>query len=82
MNNQHAGLSKALAEQRTTQRHEQAAQTRLVRAVARTAGGGHGWSVAGGGWPGGQGWPETSPSASPRTPVDREAATKDGTSGP
>jgi hypothetical protein len=33
MHNHHAGLSQALAEQRTTQRHEQAAQTRLVRAA-------------------------------------------------
>jgi hypothetical protein len=33
MNNQHAGLSQVLAEQRITQRHEQAAQARLVRAT-------------------------------------------------
>jgi hypothetical protein len=31
MNNQHAGLSQALAEQRITERHEQAAYARLVR---------------------------------------------------
>jgi hypothetical protein len=33
MNNQHAGLSQALAEQRISEHHEQAAQTRLVRAA-------------------------------------------------
>jgi hypothetical protein len=33
MNNQHAGLSQALASQRITQRHEQAAQARLLRGV-------------------------------------------------
>jgi hypothetical protein len=31
MNNQHAGLSQVLAEQRITQRHEQAAHARLGR---------------------------------------------------
>jgi hypothetical protein len=31
MSNQHAGLSQALAEQRITERQEQAAQARLVR---------------------------------------------------
>jgi hypothetical protein len=31
MHNQHAGLSQVLAEQRNTQRHEQAAQQRLLR---------------------------------------------------
>jgi hypothetical protein len=31
MHNQHAGLSQLLAEQRITQRHEQATHTRLVR---------------------------------------------------
>jgi hypothetical protein len=31
MNNQHAGLSQVLAEQRMTERHEQAAHARLVR---------------------------------------------------
>jgi hypothetical protein len=31
MTNQHAGLSQALAEQRITERHEQAAQARLAR---------------------------------------------------
>jgi hypothetical protein len=30
MHNQHAGLSQALADQRITERHEQAAQARLV----------------------------------------------------
>jgi hypothetical protein len=30
MNNQHAGLSQALAEQRSTERHEQAAHARLA----------------------------------------------------
>jgi hypothetical protein len=30
MNNQHAGLSQALADQRISERHEQAAQARLV----------------------------------------------------
>jgi len=30
MNNQHAGLSQTLAEQRITQRHEQATHARLV----------------------------------------------------
>jgi hypothetical protein len=33
MNNQHAGLSQALAEQRITERHEQAAHARLLRAA-------------------------------------------------
>jgi hypothetical protein len=31
MNNQHAGLSQALAAQRITQRHEQATHARLIR---------------------------------------------------
>jgi hypothetical protein len=31
MHNQHAGLSQALADQRITERHEQAAQARLSR---------------------------------------------------
>jgi hypothetical protein len=31
MNNQHAGLSQVLAEQRITERHEQAAHARLSR---------------------------------------------------
>jgi hypothetical protein len=31
MSNQHAGLSQVLAEQRMTQRHEQAAHARLAR---------------------------------------------------
>jgi hypothetical protein len=31
MNNQHAGLSQALADQRITERHDQAAQARLAR---------------------------------------------------
>jgi hypothetical protein len=31
MNNQHAGLSQVLAEQRITERHDQAAHTRLSR---------------------------------------------------
>jgi hypothetical protein len=31
MNNQHAGLSQVLAEQRITERHEQAAHARLKR---------------------------------------------------
>jgi hypothetical protein len=31
MNNQHAGLSQALATQRITERHEQAAHARLLR---------------------------------------------------
>ena len=31
MHNQHAGLSQALAEQRITERHEQAAHARLLR---------------------------------------------------
>jgi len=30
MNNQHAGLSQALAEQRITERHEQATHARLI----------------------------------------------------
>jgi hypothetical protein len=33
MHNQHAGLSQALAEQRITERHDQAAQARLMRGV-------------------------------------------------
>jgi hypothetical protein len=33
MNNQHAGLSQALADQRITERHEQAAHARLRRAA-------------------------------------------------
>jgi hypothetical protein len=33
MSNQHAGLSQALAEQRITERQEQAAQARLARAA-------------------------------------------------
>jgi hypothetical protein len=33
MNNQHAGLSQALATQRITQRHEQAAHARLLQSV-------------------------------------------------
>jgi hypothetical protein len=32
MTNQHAGLSQALASQRITERHQQAAQARLLRA--------------------------------------------------
>jgi hypothetical protein len=36
MNNQHAGLSQALAEQRMTERMEQAAQARLVPGPRRT----------------------------------------------
>ena len=35
MNNQHAGLSQALASQRITERHQQAAHARLLRG-ART----------------------------------------------
>jgi hypothetical protein len=31
MNNQHSGLSQVLAEQRITERHEQATHTRLLR---------------------------------------------------
>jgi len=42
MSNQHAGLSQTLAEQRITERQEQAAQARLHAPLARTAGGGHG----------------------------------------
>jgi hypothetical protein len=33
MHNQHAGLSQALATQRITERHQQAAQVRLLRAA-------------------------------------------------
>jgi hypothetical protein len=33
MRNQHAGLSQLLAEQRMTERHEQAARERLVRGI-------------------------------------------------
>jgi hypothetical protein len=33
MNNQHAGLSQALATQRITERHQQAAHARLLRAA-------------------------------------------------
>jgi hypothetical protein len=33
MNNQHAGLSQALASQRITERHQQAAHVRLLRAT-------------------------------------------------
>jgi hypothetical protein len=33
MHNQHAGLSQILAEQRITERHEQAAHARLLRAA-------------------------------------------------
>jgi hypothetical protein len=35
MTNQHAGLSEALAEQRITERHEQATHARLVRLPRR-----------------------------------------------
>jgi hypothetical protein len=35
MHNQHAGLSQTLAAQRITQRHEQAAQARLVHDASR-----------------------------------------------
>jgi hypothetical protein len=35
MHNQHAGLSQQLAEQRITQRHEQAARARLAHAAGR-----------------------------------------------
>jgi len=35
MTNQHAGLSQALSEQRITERREQAARARLVRAARR-----------------------------------------------
>jgi hypothetical protein len=36
MHNQHAGLSQQLAAQRTTERHEQAAHTRLARSAGRS----------------------------------------------
>ena len=36
MHNQHAGLSQQLAAQRISQRHEQAAQTRLARGAGRS----------------------------------------------
>jgi hypothetical protein len=35
MHNQHAGLSHLLADQRITQRHQQAAQTRLAHSAGR-----------------------------------------------
>jgi hypothetical protein len=35
MHNQHAGLSQLLATQRITERHEQAAQTRLAHSAGR-----------------------------------------------
>ena len=37
MHNQHAGLSQALAEQRITERHDQAAHARLVSARSPVA---------------------------------------------
>jgi hypothetical protein len=47
MNNQHAGLSQVLAEQRITQRQEQAAHARLVSSARpprrRRRWAGHGW---------------------------------------
>jgi hypothetical protein len=48
MHNQHAGLSQLLAEQRITQRHEQATHTRLVRGARppgrrRRSRAAHGW---------------------------------------
>jgi hypothetical protein len=64
MNNQHAGLSQALADQHMTQRREPAAMRgcccmTLARRAART---GHGWPAPGGNWPGRRA-PPTSPSA-------------------
>jgi hypothetical protein len=48
MHNQHAGLSQVLAEQRITQRHEQAAHARLGRGTRlpgrrRRSRAAHGW---------------------------------------
>jgi hypothetical protein len=48
MNNQHAGLSQVLAEQRITQRHEEAAHARLGRGARspgrrRRSRAAHGW---------------------------------------
>jgi hypothetical protein len=64
MHNQHAGLSRTLAERYITERHKQAAHARLVRGGRpprrrRRAW----WPVVCGGWLAGQGWPQTSPSA-------------------
>jgi hypothetical protein len=65
MHNQHAGLSQALAEQPITKRREQAAHAWLGRDARPAAGAGHGVSVAGGSWLGGQASPWSSQSAAP-----------------
>jgi hypothetical protein len=76
MNNQHAGLSQVLAEQRMTERRQQAAQARLSRS-ARPPGRRHRSrsAVAGGSWPGGQPSPPSSQPAARTAPVDRSEAT-------
>jgi hypothetical protein len=43
MHNQHAGLSQLLATQRITERHEQAAQTRLAHSAGRPRRRRHWW---------------------------------------
>jgi hypothetical protein len=57
MHNQHAGLSQLLATQRITERHEQAAQTRLAHSAGRPRRRRHRWLTRrwwqSGHWPGG-----------------------------
>ena len=48
MHNQYAGLSEVLAAQRSTERHEQAAQTQLARSAGRSRR--HRWRLARGWW--------------------------------
>ena len=47
MHNQHAGLSQLLAEQRITQRHEQAAHARLAHDARRSRHWRHRWLARG-----------------------------------
>jgi hypothetical protein len=76
MNNQHAGLSQVLAEQRRTERHEEAAHARLVRGARPSRL--RGRSRAARGWWRLARWPGVatdSPSAALKPAVDRSEAT-------
>jgi hypothetical protein len=57
MHNQHAGLSQALAQQRITERHQQATHARLLRGARPPRRQRRTWAVRGwwqlAGWPGG-----------------------------
>ena len=75
MHNQHAELSQLLAEQRITQRHEQAAHARPSGALGRrVTGAGRRRPVAGGSWPAGQPSPQTSQPLARTASVDRSEA--------